>query len=275
MINHTLLPKAPDDLKIGTSCNKCIFKIASGDIQTGCRFNDRINKFLDVQDIDVYTTESEDGETHCIINSVCNACTQKVPDKHKDEDVEFVKDVISKQLEVIILMEENTTIEQLVKTYRSTINQELKPSRVIISYRENNDKSINPNLLYTVLQDPSVHVEGVRFFIVRSMPDISWDEHIISCVNKCETPFFALFEAGETVPYNLASTIDDLVNMQMMRFVSIAVPSEKKELSGAVVLTRLFRKVATIQRLNEKFELDVKSIIHDLTHTERSLQWNI
>lgn len=268
MINHDLLPKIEDnpDAKPSTSCKKCLFSIKDGDTQIGCRYDDRISKFMDKDDVDVYSL-TEDGQTFCIITSMCTACTQKVPEG--EDDVEFIRGHLEKQLNLIIEMTEETSAKELVHTYETAINQQIPPDRIVISY--NNHNSMNPQDVFMALSQPSLERKGIRFVIVQSIKGTSFDDHMLACVNKCTSPYFTTFRAGETVPYNFGETVDQLVNYQLAQFIAIKAP----ETSGNVCLTKLFKKAMRVNRV-EDGKYDYYKALNMLTeHNDGVLQWNV
>lgn len=268
MINHNLLPKleTPEGI-IKTSCRKCVFKTEVDNVQTGCRYHDRLTKFLDVDGVDVYSLESGD-KTYCGITTLCTACTQKVPDDVED-DIKFIDEHLQNQVNLIIEMDKYTTIKEIVNTYQSAISQEIPPTRIVISYSDNPD--INPQTIFVALSEPSLNRDGIRFVIVQSVRNTPYDDHMFSCIDKCTTPYFVCFKAGSDVPYNLGSTVDDLINKQMQKFIAIC----HKDGHGSVYLTRLFKKaMRNIRETTGRYNFfGTEKMITE--NEEGVLQWNV
>lgn len=270
MINHILLPQIQDfpEVKPKTSCKKCIFNQSQNDVQVGCRYHERLDTFLDKSDVDVYSM-TEDEQTFCVLSTLCTACTQKVPDDAID-DIEFVDKHLQKQLNVIIEINASTSMKDVLHTYETAINQSIPPERIIISYWEN--QYLHPQNLFVALSDPALERKGIRFVIVQSVKGTSYSEHLFSCVNKCTSPYFTTFNAGDTVPYNLGEIINDLVNRQMQKFICIRQKSYVS--SGIIMLTKLFKKIMRVSR-REDGKWDYLSAVKTMAnHEEGVLQWN-
>lgn len=270
-IKHELLPKIEDIQKdkkitdfVRTSCQKCIFK--KGSPQTGCSYHNRLDKFIE-KGVPVYAVDN-----HCGIGTICNACTQKAP----ENPVEFVDKILEKQVDFII---NYGTIKDIVRTYESIVNQEVLPSRIIVLF--NSDEYTTYDL-YIALSQPELEREGVKFYIVQPTKS-SWNAQIRMCIDKCKSPFFTIFQAGERVPYNLCHTVNYLVNRELAQFISIQsdLKFEGEIASGTVLLRNLFNKLLKAQKednIERAFDIEEAYIVMttpgEKENPELFLRWN-
>lgn len=272
MIDYNTLPVITKEDKPKTSCAKCVFKIEENDKQVGCRFNNRIDRFIEMPAGKVWQ-EKKDNKTYCLIDRLCTACVKDMPEV--EDDVAFVRDKLKAQMSIIIFIDDDSTKEQILKTYLSAIDQEVAPSKVIISY--NKSCGLTPQELYRLLNGQEFVKYKPNMVLVQHVIEKSWDEEFLTCAGKCDTPYFTFFEAGQQVPYNLIAQVDKLVNDDLVYFMSIKVPPSEGTICGTILLSKLFMRACRMQKTDPEYEeFDVHDVIYNMTSEENGvLTWNL
>ncbi len=117
----------------------------------------------------------------------------------------------------IILTNENSLIEDMLKTVDSIENQTYCSNKVIVAL---NNKYFPVDLL------PFLKRKNISWQIEKFMEISREDVCVDRCVERLDGKFFVTVCAGHTFPANFISSLNNFVNEKMERF-SILLPDEK------------------------------------------------
>jgi hypothetical protein len=219
-----------------TSCKFCIFKETDFNAkenklqQTGCKLN-RLSKFADNGAILEYVKDSVDH--YVIKNRFCTTLRQEQWAKQHENPVDAVRKEVSIHCDFIIM---NTyEMKHLRNTIRSVKNQKIKPKNVSVVLSDTNIKAIKA---YDMLQD---YLRGynINFFVEDLVQkNYPYYKALDVAADKCESTFYAVFNAGFEIPPTFLSDIDHAINDKLERFSVLEPLSDG---SGLVVQSKLHK----------------------------------
>lgn len=214
-----------------TPCKHCCFAQYKGTTQVGCAF-DRIDKFRrnGVEVLEVY----DDDREYFVIGTVCTA------NRHREspfamrhpgrERKAAARKELELEVEVVLVMNDDHTVEQVKTTVDSLLAQTLLPAKVTVAV---NRDGIQPKEIRAVLPG-----DWIAQFIMARNPDksrIPAGRCIDYALVGSKAHFYAVFSPGFVVPADFIRSIDVAVNDELERFVLLE-PNQQGE--GMVVQMR-------------------------------------
>lgn len=194
-----------------TKCEPCVFATLENGEQVGCQLG-RIGKFKQQGLVE------PDGDTYYKINSFCNACRNSYWAEKQEDIFESIEEEIAVKCDIMIVAE-NSTKSEILETINSV------KGKVIIY----------PNKLFIILNSPDIKIvqlfddinsllkdTGIKFEIMKVVDkEKPMLEHVDNAVEKSKSQYYGLFKAGNRVPEDFLQTINDLLNVELSRFVMI------------------------------------------------------
>jgi len=208
---------------INTCCKNCVFAIynESGKTQVSCKLG-RIEKFGS----DVLECMDADKEFY-VVNRVCNAfrdVESQFAKDNKDNLCEAVLNEEKAKVAVIIYLDKGSTKEKLAATCKSLVGQKHLPFYVCVF---DNKSSLKPSEIHSTIW--SVFENKFSWRIGASADEVAKGKAIDIAVDmlpsKDNKPtgeyamYYALFNAGFTIPDDFIFNISNLLNVEMKRFV--------------------------------------------------------
>lgn len=130
-----------------TPCKDCVFALYEGKTQTGCAAN--LIEIFRHQAVTILEAYDEEREFYVIKNRIC-LMSRPLKWLEREPDIQkllkIARDQIRLKYEVIILIENTHTLQDIEKTIQSIELQTLKPERIIFVMRKTH--SIRPSQLH-------------------------------------------------------------------------------------------------------------------------------
>jgi hypothetical protein len=199
-----------DEIKIKTSCRKCVFAIFDNNIQTGCKFN-RTDIFR--QKNKLYEIK-EDDNLFFIIDTMCNTCRDvKWADKYEDP-MNQVKKEIEPKIHTFIVD-------------KSDDNADLVKHRILSTVKSLNKSSIKPYILHLVIQNYNLTTEVIDIlnivkekFNKNTKLTITYAldrelDMVDSAISLVEQPYYMVVKSGEKLPSDYIDKFNKAINSEL------------------------------------------------------------
>jgi len=198
---------------IKTSCENCALAIFFKQEQLGCALN-RIEKFKN-NATKVETVEKNNKTFYVIKDRFCNAYITSPVGKMVHSNLR--RQEITTNIELVITCTKDTTLEEIITTYNSELQQTLPSKRISIGV----DFSLSTDVVEFFRN------QDVRQWRVETVTDdnYNYDRYLYLLVKKVNQPNFVTFKAGTVIPPNFNSNIDNLINDDL-RQVSMIEPQD-------------------------------------------------
>lgn len=229
----------------GTGCINCIFAEWQGKRQVGCKLG-RIEKFSERGE-QFDTATSQDGrEFYIIKNRIClMLCTEDWLARHPEvkDPAREVRKLTELKCDVLILVENEHTLEGIRKTVNALLQQEHKPEKITVVLLSDH---IHPAKIRKVFQAAENKYFSFKWQVAHiqergpkgEKPSIEWAmDHVL---NNCKTPFYSVFYAGFEPPTDFLLLIDKALNDELEKFC-LLLPVD--DWNGAFVQTMLHKKL--------------------------------
>lgn len=209
--------------KIVTSCLDCVFAQWDDNEQVGCDF-DRLDKFEE-NGAEVVGHDGETKKWFTIEGRFCNACRDHDWGKRhqRREWKSLVEEATSLKVAILIYVDDSTSVEEVARTLDSVVAQEHPPNEIVIALH-------NPPL------EERSYVNLVRsmdlkipWFVKRVNPEqvLGYNESIAHYIAldlalaSVSSTYYCLVCANHELPSNFLKTVNNAVNVEMMRFVAL------------------------------------------------------
>ena len=200
---------------VHTVCRGCCFSLNQGKTQTGCLLG-----ILDKIDSDkIIGAIDENQDQFYIINgTVCRYKRSNEWLKNDNESMLSIRDRLKKELEPkieYIVYTDSVDAPNIQKTVESINNQEIKPIGVtFINHTVQEPTSIMQT--WELLRDGiSRRIRNI------TENDASRDRCIDIAVKDIKSRYFVIVDCGQTVPADLSSRLDYLVNEDLSKVMLI------------------------------------------------------
>lgn len=207
--------KANERSLFATPCKDCVFAQYMGSTQVGCMFG-RIEKFRR-QGVKVLEVFDEDSKFF-VIQTACRAHRHRESPwamRHPGrERLAVCRKELELALDVVMVMHDQHTVEEVKTTVDSLLAQTLLPMKVTVVV---NRDGIPPQEIRAIL--PS---DWVAQYIQERQPDgsrIGPDRCIDHAVVGSRSQFYAVFTPGYVVPPDFAASLDRALNDDLERFL--------------------------------------------------------
>lgn len=202
-----------------TKCEPCVFKTMENGEQVGCQLG-RLGKYKQ------RGLAESDGDYYKI-KTFCKACRNEEWAEDQDDIFESIEQETRVRCDLVIIAED-TINSEILTTIRSSVA----------------GSKIYPNKIFVILNSPSIKIVdlfdsinnelkelNVKFEIIKVLDeDKPILEYVDDAVRKSKAQYYALFNAGNSVPRDFIETIDNLLNVELSRFVMIDQPDKYKGL---------------------------------------------
>jgi hypothetical protein len=229
----------------GTGCLNCIFAQWKDKRQVGCKLG-RIEKFAE-RNTELDIVKHEDGrEFYLIKNRIClMLCTEDWLKRHpevKDPEKDMRR-LTALSCDIMILVDNDQTLEGLRKTLHSLLQQQHKPAKINVILHSDH---IHPAKIRKILQSAEDEYFSFKWQLTHiqergpkgEKPSIEWAlDHVIQ---NCKSPFYAVFYAGYEVPADYLLLIDQALNDELEKF-SVLLPVD--DWNGAFIQTYLHKRL--------------------------------
>lgn len=203
-----------------TICKECIFNHVENGVQTGCEFDNRLQKYIDKN------LAAKNDNWYYTINTLCKACTTKhigqvLPEDYKD----IVRKKITPKIDAVLYGEDND-----IKSVLKLIKQDNYNSIIIAL-----PKVIDIRLHFELL-------DILPSLIISSQLENRYDlEYIDNACLKSKADFVVIFNCSDThySPTNVVKTVVDMCLNQLLDL--IAIFPEKNEIHGLLINPKVFR----------------------------------
>ena len=207
-------------------CRDCVFAIYQNKTQICCEFN-RIEKFDNVGAEVIEAYDEYATEFFVIKDRQCNAYRNQewgqLVDKDKWKDI--VNKQIKHQYDVIILTNEDTTPDDIIKTVVDIKNQTIEPHLLIVSMYAD-----NPDIILTTMN--YLKTTSLQWKL-ESVGDSS-KNLLDEAVKSAEGVFYCAFWAGCNIEKDFIAKLDKMVNDELKQIVLI----EPDEFDNGLVVCR-------------------------------------
>jgi hypothetical protein len=219
-----------------TSCKFCVFKETVFNQkenklqQVGCKLG-RLGKFEENGGKLEYVKDNID---HYVIKKrFCMALRQEQWAKKQNNPIEAVREEIALQCDLIIM--DVHSLRNLDNTIISITNQKLKPKNVSVVLTNTNIKPLD---VFDMLGE---HLNGYNInYFVEDIADkkYPYNKALDVAADKCESTYYAVFNAGFKIPPSFLSDIDYAINDRLERFSVLKPLSDG---NGLVVQSKLHK----------------------------------
>jgi hypothetical protein len=218
---------------MNTSCKYCVFKVMRDGKQVDCELG-RIGKFKE------NGAEIEEEDDYLIIkHRFCTALRTIAWAKKHRNPIEKVREEIAVQCDFIIYVGAPHSFNDIQRTIRTAIAQKIKPLSLRILV---NTDDVNPNNIIDYLEE--ILPDALPFFVERVTIKDEHGKHRTrnACLDisadKCESTYYAVFNAGFEIPETFLLDLDYSLNQQLDRF---CVLEPNKDGNGLVVQTQIHK----------------------------------
>lgn len=240
-------------LKFRTKCADCVFAEFTHDdelgdtFQTGCDLN-RLNKF---KALGLATQSYSDLDKNSyIIKTVCNAFRdEKWADQFYNEGVLLDKQV-QKEIEVpcdFIILSCNDTNWYNNITYSSQqcLKQKTKPRNIVfvingknMHFTDNIYLKSHTTALQKLYRELHERFANTLVYVMRVADEINELGCINEAFKKVRSPYYAVWQAGHTIPENHIQNLNNWINRNLRR---ISMVKPKSYLHGLTIQSRIHK----------------------------------
>lgn len=203
-----------------TICRDCAFSVYDGETQTGCSLG-KIDKFEEqgTEILEVY--DETEKEFYVIKGRVCVFWRGR-DWKEKNKGRKDWEDIVNKEtmirMDANIYLDKNSTLKDLDKTVTSLQKGTLKPVQLTII---NNDSSLERLMLARVGMK-----SGFKWRVenIDDGGDVDRYRCIDIAIRKTSAKdcnYYFVFDAGQAVPKNFISDINESLNVDLNRFLAL------------------------------------------------------
>ncbi len=227
---------------MNTSCEKCIFALWEGNTQIGCSVG-RLDKFAAMGDV---SRAEKDGKDFAIINNrICLMCcapswlTKNPEVKNPGEEL---RKRIALSCETFVIVQEEER-ERIETTLKSLVWQSHSPAQITVILYSDTYKPSTIRRMFMDLQKEISFTWKIAHIQERGPNNekVSVEWCLDHAIGNCDTPFYAVFEAGYEVPANFLKEIDVALNDNLEKFCALIPQGDSW--NGAVIQTMLHKKL--------------------------------
>lgn len=205
-----------NDKFMDTACKYCVFSDKYGNTQTGCKYGN-LEKFKDAG-CEIIEAEDETDKFYVIKNRLCMAIRRDPwgKDLTLEQKIQKVrKDITTRITCLIVLKEESNNIDDLIKTFKSALNQNIQFECIHFILEKKCPIKIG------ALMNAIKPIEcNVKWFVKQMVHDeFSYKDGIDEIVEKSKSVFSAIFFSGFEIPIDYVQSIDFSINEKLNRFI--------------------------------------------------------
>lgn len=226
--------------KFRTACNSCIFAISEpspsydgAPRQVGCEIG-RTDKFA-IKDRLIVGQDK-----FFIVDGICNTCRgEKWKDKH--QGLNLVSAVL-KEIELtvdMVLYSVDDVCDRLAwkvgRAVGACVKQKkIKPSSIIVVIKNSHAPFQE---IYATIQDLTQE-HDIPFQLIKVMEDGADVGRCVEMgINKCKHQYTAIFDIEHTIPNNVITRLNNLVNYEMKRILMV---NPINSYNGLIITTQVF-----------------------------------
>jgi hypothetical protein len=212
-----------------TSCKDCIFAVYDGKTQTGCDFNNRVEKY---REKGLLVDAKDDENEFFIVNrKFCLAKRNYQWLKQQGFDhstterlVDAVRDEMSINYAYIVYIDEATdeSIEKLHLTLKSVLSNKIKPHEIIVVNNTNGTEFFEHRLVNMITG--SVQGTGVKWSLKNIVEQCGRSRALLISVKEVNVRLFLICDVGYEIADSYISRLDTIVNDELRDFVCIVGP---------------------------------------------------
>ena len=207
-----------------TCCKLCVFAEYVDITQVGCAVNMLDN--AREAGLTVLECYDQEKEFNVISNRQCMMYRPREwANKQAGKDgrlSEIAKKELSILFKAVVLMEDNTSLEEVTLSIEALKNQKVKPNLVVIILPVKND--IEPEVIKDIMM-----TSGFNYWEVRKLIDDREGRKAIDLFLHFKThSYTACFRAGKDISLNFFSDIGNEVNLKFFQFGMLTNESDKE-----------------------------------------------
>lgn len=190
---------------IETSCKDCVFAVYEKVTQVGCA-GKLIEKYKE-KGVRVDECYDEEKEFYVLRDKCCVFKRTK----NTNQTFEEIRNSARLKFNIVIKVQNDSTLDDIIKTLDSAVEQNLKPEHIVIAVN-------NPNIKVVDVIDKvggDFNYKGVSYGVsmIRIVQHDS--EGIVFAVSPLlKHPWVAVFDAGYSIPSDFCSSINFAVNYE-------------------------------------------------------------
>jgi hypothetical protein len=232
-----------------TYCKDCIFALFKDNKQQTCILGN-LWKFID-QDKIILMGEGE--KEYFAINRLCQHYRDtkwKFSTTSLEKQISQVYDETFITCDIVVYVKEDSSESEIISTCKSLQILENKPSQILLIIDHN---KIKPSFYKKYLDRVGVP------YRLDFMTNTTKGEYLSILGDKCKGIYFCLVDAGQRLPINLLTKINDIVNHQMRPLLVL-------HSAYYLVVSKLFFKL-----IGQSEDHPFLKRLKDFTHPEKSL----
>ena len=225
----------PDAGDIKTVCRDCAFAKYEGETQIGCKLG-KLEKLRDLGETVVAAYDDTEKEFFIIQDRFCvfwrdpnwkDSEFARIPkDKRNDESLATrVRYEVRAKFLTIVYLDESSTISDLKKTVNSLKSGLLTPKKIAFC---DNQSSVDTRELIKVAKSSGC-LWGLEKIVENNANKQRCVDIVVKKAKSSENTYYSFFSAGESVPKNFHSDIDNAINDDLSKFLALYVEPEEEE----------------------------------------------